>query len=218
MKTIIKIFAVVILISCYHFSYTQILFDDSNPELRLQHQKNIMSNTPFIIEGKAIQQKYLANEGLTCTVIQITKILKGNGQIKLGTIKLITAQGGSLEDNKGNVSIETIEDGGPVIRKGQAYIIFGISDPSLLPKPSSLSDTLLSTDNVLTLRVSDFIWFNFKNHDKYSNIPLVNWWGTTFNSTEELYTFLKEKGNLIVQVEMEQPTMPADTTKQQKQK
>jgi len=221
MKTIKKTIVAVIIIYC-SYSQAQQAYVTSEQELALQ--KQTMRNTPFIFEGVTTQQQqcYRSKYGfLTCTTISITKIFKGSGQIKLGTIKLITAQGGSIEDNNGNTEVETISDGGTEISKGQSYIIFAsIADSSYYGgiNSSARNDTI---DNSLVLLVKDIICFDFKNqklHPTHPDMfPIAKWVSveSNFTTLDDLYGYLKEKCNLTIQEEVEQqPKSPADSTKQ----
>src|SRR5271157_109104 len=167
--------AFVMLTLCFHFSYSQKI-ETTSPEAKLEFRKRTIDNSAFIFEGTTTQQQkcYRSKYGLlTCTTISITKIYKGSGQIKLGSIKLITAQGGSIEDNNGNTEIETITDGGPVIRKGQTYIIFGsLADSSYLGYANS-PVRIDTTDNKLILSLNDVIYFDFKNQKLHPNQPYI---------------------------------------------
>jgi hypothetical protein len=214
--------AFLILTFCFHYSFSQRI-EFTTPEAKLEAQKFIIKKSAFIFEGVTSQQQncYRSKYGfLTCTTISITKIFKGSGKIKLGTIKLITAQGGSIENNNGNTEVETISDGGPEISKGQSYIIFASIADSSYYGGTNLYARNDTTDNDLALLVKDIICFDFKNqklHPTHPDMfPIAKWGsvGSNYKTLDDLNAFLKENG-LTVQEEVEQqPKLPADSTKQ----
>ena len=219
MKTINKIFIAVLIIFCYSFSKAQqnqtsnSQLSSSQEQTLKQHQKNL-KEAEEIFEGNVTHQESYKNtkgELWTCTVFQITKIFKGNPQITLGSIKVVTFQSNGSQK---------VLDGGPSLGKSGTYIILG--------KPadtSMLNDKMITTDNSLTL--SPYFGIIAITGDVYEYNNLVKahaeWLGgyrnpgTSYKTLDDLYSFLKENG-LSAQEEVEQPTMPADTTKQQKQK
>lgn len=208
MKTIKKIIAVVIIIFCGSFCHAQYQLSDSQRVSMQQRDLKLslksIKTAAYIFEGTVSHQECYYSKGgemLTCTVFQITKIFKGNPQIKLGSIKVITQQGGSIGGHT-----ERPFDAGSGLHNHGTYIIFGCSADT-----SWLISKMIATDNILTLQCFDHIDFN-------GNTASWGWRNpTNYKTLDDLYTFLKENG-LIVQEEVEQTTMPADTTKQQKQK
>jgi hypothetical protein len=144
-----------------------------------QHPTSI-KKAECIFEGTIIKQTYKPKTTLTCSVFQIKKIFKENDNIKLGTIKVESEQ---------STPYMKIEDGGPGLKMGSTYIIFGV----LTDANTFLS---VSTDNLSTLRCID-------------NIAFVGGgakWGwhnpTQFKTVDSLYSFFKENG-LTVQEEVE---------------
>jgi hypothetical protein len=218
MKTITKIIETVIIIICFCSAcYSQQANLSASQELA-RHKRSI-NNTAYIFEGKVTQQEcyYGKNkEILTCSVISINKIFRGSPQIKLGNIKVITKQFGRIGDNISHVNID---DKGVGLSKGSTYIIFGRPAYSYM-----LVDKMITTDDTITLTTMDCedpIVFSekiSKNNNMVSSDSSSAQWSrkSHFNTLDELYSFLKENG-LSVQEEVEQTTMPADTTKQQKQ-
>jgi hypothetical protein len=214
MNTTKKIIAVLIFISCSCFSYAQGCgtIDERDPKQRLAQQKLVISNSTFIFEGTVTNQKCYRQSPngtiLTCSTIEITKILKGSGQITLGTIKVITEQGGSIPEEHPN-NEEYIAERGPIggsLRIGKGtYIIFApLADSSLLGSSNSPARTI-ATDNTVILGLYNVIGFDYASIKKHPNnpdlFPVVNWWGSKFQSKDELYTFLKDNGGLTVQEE-----------------
>jgi hypothetical protein len=205
MKTINKIIATVIIIFCNLFCYSQYQLSDSQKVLMQQHELKVslssIQKAPYIFEGTVTHQENYYNkngEMLTCTVISITKIFKGNPQIKLGSIKVITDQGGTIEGH----TEKSLDDGSGLSKNG-TYIIFGKTTGT-----ANINDKMITTDNLLTLDCIDHIDF----------IRGGASWGwhnpTNYKTLDDLYAFLKENG-LSVQEEIEQQqTTPADSTKQ----
>lgn len=223
MKSTAKVITAAIFVLCSYISYSQLGFNPDDPKQRLKVQKNAMSHSAFIFEGRSTYQKtYRATRGyiLTCTTIQITKIFKGNPQIKLGSIKIITEQGGGIEGEDTPI-IEPSEIGAYISNEQTCIIFADIVDTSLLGTANSPAKTI-TTDNSPILFAGDIIRYDFKEHDKTPKIsPLANWWGAKFNSLEELYAYLKDNGGLIIQAEAVKPKQlisPADSTKQKKMK
>ena len=173
-----------------------------SPSQELTLQQRSIKNASFIFEGLVINQEdYLNKKGsmLTNSLIQITKIFKGSGKMKLGSINVITEQGGRV----GNY-IQDIQDGPTGIYPGITYIIIGnSSDTSILPKKS------FATDNSFSVSKYDLIILNdLKNRKRFPpGTPAARWsWGNTaFKTVDELYTYLKEKASLTLQEQVKQP-------------
>lgn len=209
-----KIIVAVLFIFCSCSSYAQ-KSGFHTPQDKLKFQKEIMSNTSFIFECKFVSQKrYRPSPNgniLTCSTLEITKIFKGSGQIKLGTIKVISQQGGSIPEE--NVR-EINSDMGQGIGKGN-YIIFGtLADSSKLGNLISPAITI-ATDNSSVLWLVDAIVL-YRHLDYYKsnpkckdpekaalNFPVAEWNSTeqTFKTIDELYAYLKDNGTLTVQEE-----------------
>jgi hypothetical protein len=147
-------------------------------------QKEDIKNTPYIFEGKVIQE-VKSGEQLTCSVIQITKIYRGNPQIKLGTIKVITEQ-----------NINT-KDGDPGLSQG-SYIIFGRTD-------NTNTFSSVAADNTITISLADISVAIF---DRGYNRSTARWGPAKYNSIDSLYSFFRTNG-LTVQEEVSK----ADSTK-----
>jgi hypothetical protein len=170
----------------------------SNSDEKLKFQKEIMSNASFIFECKYISQKCYRKSPngiiLTCSTLEITKIFKGSGQIKLGTIKIITQQGGSIPEehpNNEDYVMQTVSDGGTGIGSKGTYIILGtLADLTLLGSSNSPARTII-TDNQLVLEVTDLI----ENGTSWSSVEVQ------FKTINELYSFLNDNGGLTVQEE-----------------
>ena len=199
MNSIKKIISAGFFIFCYFFSQGQQL--KLSPAQTLDLQKRTMNNSSFIIEGVAMKQQcyYGKHTGiLTCTVLKITKIFKGSPQIKLGSIKIITKQGGRVGGD-----LEQISDGGPGIYEGLTYIIFG--NQANLSELSS-SDTLV-VDNSVSIKEFDLISITNVNNTKlyHKGDPAANWNNYSFQSLDSLYAYLKENGSLVIQQEVTQP-------------
>jgi hypothetical protein len=220
MKTIKKTIVAVIIIYC-SYSQAQQAYVTSEQELALQ--KQTMRNTPFIFEGTVIKQQcYISKKRgtQTCTVVQITKIFKGNPQIKLGTIKVIM-QGGHI----GDTPYIPPSEAGTTFKIGLTYIVFGNPATSSI-MPNSTTDTLILSDNTVILEQYDLIEINLidtnlkdakriKELKRYNPNWLADWDNYHFYSLDVLYAYLKQNGNLTVQEEVQQqPKSPADSTKQ----
>jgi hypothetical protein len=194
MKTTRRIFTGIILTLSTYLSFGQNI--TLSPSQRLEFQKRTISNSSFIFEGTAIFHKgYI-------TTISITKIFKGSGQIKLGTINIIA---GSRTD---------VDDGDSGINKEVKYIIFGnTADSSAFRFAKSPIRTDTTTNN-FAIRVNDLIEINrmltsFKSHKGVKNpekaaadFPVAEWGNMTFKTLNELYAYLKEIGGLTVQEEV----------------
>jgi len=211
MNTIKKYITLTVLIFCTYFLYAQ-KADLRNDEEKIKFEKNLISSTSFIFEGTVISQKCYRQSPkgriLTCSTIEITKILKGSGIITLGTIKVITEQGGSIPEEHPNNEVYIPErgpkDGNLRIGKG-TYIIFAPNaDTSMLGSLNSPARTI-TTDNTIVLGLYNIIGFDYTSSKKHPNnsdkFPLVNWWGSQFQTKDELYTYLNNNGGLTVQEE-----------------
>jgi hypothetical protein len=193
MNTIKKVLSTVLIIySSFCYSQQVILSD----EQELAYHKRIIARVPYIFEGKVIKQEYFhgANDRwgiLTCSIVQITKIYKGGAGIQLGTIKVITAQGGP--NSAGFMTIQ--EDGGSGLTQGGTYIIFGTpADSSRLHE--------MPSDNSVTLTMDEPICFRAQNP--------ITWGQTQYKKINDLYAFFKENG---LQVEQQMSPIPSDSTK-----
>jgi len=166
MKTTRKISIVVLIILGYSITYAQ-------------HPTSI-KKAEYIFEGTVIQQSYKPKTTLTCSVFQINKVFKGSEKMKLGTIKVESEQ---------STPHMRIEDGGPGLKMGSKYVIFGV------PTDANTFQSI-STDNLYTLRCIDNIAF----------IGGGAKWGwhnpTQFKTVDSLYSFFKANG-LTVQEEVE---------------
>lgn len=181
-----------------------------------KHQRDLKI-TPYVFEGTITRQECYNNkkgEMWTCTIFQITKIFKGNPQIKLGSIKVVTFQ---------SVPGMKVMDGGPELGKKGTYVILGRPADS-----SMLNDKMIATYNSIILcpyyGVIE-IYSDIYNHGKLVEQSHAEWeggrWnpGTSYKSLEDLYAFFKENG-LTVQEEVKQSKqliVPADSIKQKKQ-
>src|ERR1035437_518183 len=123
-----QITAIIIFSFTSFFCHAQSMY--RSPSEQLAHNQSALKNTAFIFEGIAVQQKsYRTKQGanLTCSVIKITKIFKGNPQIKLGSIKVITDQGSSEDEW--------------AIGMGFTYILMGnLADSSILASDMTATD------------------------------------------------------------------------------
>jgi hypothetical protein len=192
MKITTRIFTAVLIIFCYSLSQAQM--GAYTPSQWTEMHKKSINNASYIFEGTVIQQKcYYAKRGeiFTCSIIQITKIFKGSIQLKLGTIKVLTYQGGQVDKN-GPKSI--VYDGGG-LGKGKEHlcIIFGITATDGLPLDSTALQSMI-TNNNLMLNMIDVIGFT-------SSGP--QWGETNYKTTDSLYSFFKENG-VTVEEEVEE--------------
>jgi hypothetical protein len=177
MKTTKRIITAAFIIFCNSFCYAQMV--DVSPSRQIKYSK-------FIFEGNVTQQEcfYVGRYGvLTCNVVQITKIYKGRSQIKLGSIKVISMQGGRV----GNYTDQP-SDVGPGLSKGKNYIFLGkmLTDSTMLHK--------MATDNSITVLLSDCISLSGNS---------AVWDRTQYGTLDDLYSVFKANG-LRVQEEAEQ--------------
>jgi hypothetical protein len=206
MNTTKKIITIGFCILFSNFSFSQGSVDHKDPKQRLRQQKNVISTSPYIFEGVSINQKcYRTKYGvLTCATVQITKILKGNEQITLGTIKVIFPGGSIPEEHIGQkewVEVSSEADNQSIRANDTCVVFCSIADTSILGDAKSPTKTNLA-ENTQVLLVGNSINFESKRHNKNpSNIPLAYWWGSNFQSKDELYTYLKDNGGLTVQEE-----------------
>ena len=197
MNTTKKIVIALLLICSYSLSEAQQI--QRTPSEELQLHKNCIKGAQYIFEGTVIKQEcFYGRKGsgvLTCSVIQITKIYKGSPQINLGTIKVITKQGGQV----GNGPAEEMSDGGPSLNKGATYIVFG-----------KLADTSqayqMLTDNNLTMVNIDF-------PVRYQGKDAAIWRTTMYKNINDLYALFKENGLTVEAAAQQQSESPADSTK-----
>ena|ERR1700721_3094488 len=191
MKTQKKFVIAFVIIFCHSFCYSQQRHPSASRELE-QHKKSI-NTTAYIFLGSVTQQQnyYGKNkEILTCSIISITKIFKGTPQIKLGSIKVITSQGGHI----GNIYARLADDGrGITLSNGATYIIFGRQ-----AYPYMLADTMTTTDNTLILTT-----MGCDNPVVFSGNNSARWGYTSYKTLDELYSFFKENG-VTVQEEAQQ--------------
>jgi hypothetical protein len=158
-------------------------------------EKKCIESAAYIFEGTVTSQEcyYAKNKAiLTCSVMQITKIYKGNTQLKLGTIKVLTYQSGRVK-NGGSIRVN---DAGPGLGRGH-YIFFG-----KLADSSWIVDNMVATDNSIILTIAGYP-IVFLGNDG------AQWGGTQYKTLDELYAFFKENG-----LKVEEQTVPADSTKQ----
>jgi hypothetical protein len=165
MKIIRKSF-IAIIVCIYSYCNAQPI---NTPAQWLNYQKNELKKCPYIFEGKITEQNKIGES--TCSVIQITKIYKGNPQIKLGTIKIIT-------------TILAGSEAFPQLSTGNTYIIFG---------SQSNSNDFQSkvTDNSITLWCNDWVLFVNKGAE----------WGwkqkTQYKTLDSLNSFFRTNGVII---------------------
>ena len=177
MKTI-KFFIVVTTLFCYSLSKAQMI--DLTPAQWLGVHKKYIQSATYIFEGAVIKQNhyYVKNQVVYISIIQITKIFKGSPQLKLGSIKVITAQA---------VNGDNISDGERLVEisKRGTYIIF--CKPT---NPSLLIDSTV-TDNTITLTQLNGMDYPIVISGK----DAANWVGTPqFKTKEDIYSFFKENG------------------------
>ena len=173
----------------------------------MEDQKNCIHNAKYIFEGKVIRQEcFYGGEDrsvLTCSIISITKIFKGSPEIKLGTIKFVTMQGGRVGKDTGKIVLNPItpSDLGPGVWKGGTYIIFGQDAPSnaLHPMPS---------DNDVTLIMQcEPIEFETPKNAAMER-ALAFWRENKFVTSDELNNYLLNMG-----LNIQEPVSQADSTK-----
>jgi hypothetical protein len=167
MKTTKRIITAIIIIFYSTFCYAQMT--DVSPSRQIKY-------STLIFEGTVIQEEcfYAKLYGvLTCCILQINKIYKGSPNIKLGTIKVITEQGGRV----GNF-ISHPSEVGPGLEKGKNYIIIGaVADSTMLHK--------MSTDNDITVELSDCIILSGNS---------AVWDRTQYRTLDDLYSVFKANG------------------------
>jgi hypothetical protein len=216
MNTIKKYITLTVLIFCTYFLYAQ-KADLRNDEEKIKFEKNLISSTSFIFEGTVISQKCYRQSPkgriLTCSTIEITKILKGSDQIKLGTIRVLTSGGNLPAENSKNKNViaETNSAGGLGLVRGGTFVIFGsLADTSISNGASNIS-----SDNNPILLVDDIIGlYRLLNHFKSkpkckdpekaaANFPVAEWNSVelNFKTVDELYTYLNDKCSLTIQEE-----------------
>lgn len=198
MKIIPRIISVIIITLWYSHSSAQVL--DLTPSEELPEHKKLLQSNANIFEGRVMQQKsfYRYHPGgtvFTCSIIKITKIYKGSPQLKLGTIKLITEQGGHVENYRG-ITQPPPSDGFIGVTKGGDYIIFG-TPTTFNPADTNLIYSM-TTDNSLVFELYDEIKV-FHNG--------AQWGNTHYSTRDSLYLFFKENG-----VTVKEQVAPADNT------
>jgi hypothetical protein len=173
----------IIIMGILCFSY---LFSHAQKQ-SAQHPSAI-KKAEYIFEGTITQQKYYVGRHgdiYTCSVVQITKIFRGNTQLKLGSIKVITPGGRNRP-----------ADSGPGLEKGHHIIFCTLSIPFRRPADSTVFQSM-PTDNASTLDCIDHIDFLADGER----------WGwrnpTQFKTVDSLYSFLKDNG-LTVQEEVKE--------------
>ncbi len=226
MKT--KLLFIITFSCCLQFlTYSSFAQLELTPAQELAWHKRTMKDFGYIFEGVVTQQVcyLIKNKRMyTYSVISILKIFKGSPKIKLGSIKVITDQGGTVVDSTANnASMLLIENdfdgGGEALCSGKKYIIFGAPADSIM-----LIDKMITTDNSLVLFTSNPITFINSTVKRGGRIyhldrPAATWDDTQFKTLDELYAYLKENGSLIIQEEVVKPkqsVLPADSTKQKK--
>jgi len=189
------IFFTTIIICAYSFCNAQPI---NTPAQWLAFQQRELKECPYIFEGSILRQEcYYGNSGvMTCSVMQITKIYRSSSQVKLGTIKVLTMQGGQVGDGPR----VQLSDGGPGLGKGH-YIIFG-SYLAFGRTSDSITVNSIVTDNLLTLHAND--WATLTDAGAS--------WGwrkvTKYPTVDSLYSFFKANG-----VTIQEQVPQADSTK-----
>jgi hypothetical protein len=194
MKTIKGIAIAILVIFCYSSCLAQQAY--TTPSQWIAEHKVVIDTTKYIFEAIVTNLNHYKSrkgEPLTCNVMQITKIFKGNPQLKLGNIKVITF-GENISEG----------GGGPLV-KDDTYIIIGrIADSYMQVEP------MIATDNniVITQMGCDGpIYFAHKyirNGKVLSNQAFAARWDETqYKILDSLYSFFKENG-LTVQEEVDE--------------
>jgi len=196
MKTVKGIITILLIIFGYMLSYAQQV--QVTPAQWLEEHKKEMNNTPYIFEGTVTQQNHYngTKQAITTCILQITKIFKGNPQLNLGTIKVVTWQGAPVIN--GMMSGSTSDEGYMVpIGKGGTYIIFG----RIVGSGWCVDSTV--TDNSVTLTTWGTDYSIVISKDS------VSWYGTPqFKTKEDIYSFFQENG-----VSIQEQATPSDSTK-----
>jgi hypothetical protein len=157
-----------LLFFCYLFCHAQrIQSMDSVHKLELKEFQYIFEGT--ITHQESYKEKNNNNALTTCSVMQITKIFKGNKGIKPGNIKIITFQGNEIDNT------------GPALNNNGRYIIFGGPADSV-----QVNRNMVKTDNTIILQCYDYILFSDKIQWRNSS--------TQYRTPDELYAFFKENG------------------------
>lgn len=167
---------IIILILYNSVCYAQQI--EPTPEQWLIEHKKEIGSTPYIFEGKIIQQKNFQwrDRLLKCNVTQITKIYKGSPKIKLGTIKIIQWDGQTKNDD---MISNTADYYGVTLSKDSNYIIFGV------PAYSNALDSLI-TDNETNLTA-------VVGPVRLSGATAY-WDEIQYKTLDSLYSFFKENG------------------------
>jgi hypothetical protein len=180
MKLTINFFAIISAIFFNSICNAQTI---NTPEQWLIFQQNELKNCPYVFEGKIIQQSKKGKA--TCSVLQITKIYRGD-QLNIGTIKVVT-------------TIATGAEKFPQLHKDNTYIIFGnLSNSTLFKSVASV--------NTLTLWSNDWVVFQDTG---------AEWgWRkkTNYKTVDDLYSFFKENGLIVKEEVQQQSTTPTDST------
>jgi hypothetical protein len=181
MKTTKRIITATFIIFCYSFSYGQMV--DGTPAQWLGIHKKYINSVSYIFEGTVIKQDYYKgkNQVVYTSIIQISKIFKGSPQLKLGSIKVVTAK---FVKNGDIIDIPSEGGDGINLNKDGCYIIL------CRLANSSLSVDTTITDNTITLTARDCDY-----PVVISGKDDVSWEGTPqFKTKEDIYSFFKENG------------------------
>ena len=174
MNNIKRMIGAIVFIFCNSLCEAQQV--QATPAQWAEVEKKMIESRAYIFEGSVIQQFTNWKASLTCCVVKITKIYKGNPQIKLGTIKVIT-----------EAEYPNAQDGDIGLGKGAIYVIFGN------PTNSSVFDSIVA-DNSIILTANNSIIFLSDNSAQ---------WGTNFyRPLDSLYSVFKRYG-LTVQEQID---------------
>jgi hypothetical protein len=181
-------------------SYAQTEIPGPNEDLTksiIAGRINIIKETPFIFEGTVIKTVGFIGKDkdfYTSNIVQITKILRGHNNLKLGTIEVITHGGDATYEDPTHPGAIRIwmpcQDCHELyLTKGQSLIFFCIT------AENNLTVLNINTDNNITLRTKE--WYIGYAIDVTQDAS-ISWMNLAFKSKNELYEFLAKQKNITI--------------------
>lgn len=188
-----------IFISITSFAQTEIPGTDENATKKIiAERQNIIKDAPFIFEGTVIKTESFIGKDkdfYTSNIVQITKILRGDNGLKLGTIEVITHGGNATYEDPNHPGSTRVwmpcQDCQELyLTQGQSKIFF------CTPAENNLAVLNTNTDNNIKLRTKE--WYIGYTIDITQTGGSFSWMNLAFKSKGELYDFLGKQKNISI--------------------
>ena len=198
MKTIYS-YLIAVLLSISAFAQMKIAPKDTWIKQSKETAEKIIKESPYIFEGTVIKTEGFIGKDkdfYTSNTIQITEILRGNNDLKLGTIEVITHGGNATYEDPNHTGTTRVwipcQDCQELhLTQGELRIMF-----FCVPAEDNLKVLNIKIDNTITLKTKE--WYIGYAIAIPQTDGSISWMNLSFKNKRELYDFLSKYDNITI--------------------